>query len=47
MDIVVFEHDQEYVLEAFRRGDFDFVDGVSEVAEVDSTLLFPGKSRIA
>ena len=35
MDIVVFEHDQEYVLEAFRRGEFDFVDGVSEVAETE------------
>jgi len=35
MDFVVFEHDQEYVLEAFRRGEFDFVDGVSEVAETE------------
>lgn len=35
MDVVVFEHDQEYVLEAFRRGEFDFVDGVSEVAETE------------
>jgi len=35
MDFVVFEHDQEHVLEAFRRGEFDFVDGVSEVAETE------------
>jgi hypothetical protein len=35
LDFVVFEHDQEYVLEAFRRGEFDFVDGVSEVAETE------------
>jgi hypothetical protein len=31
MDIVVFEHDQEFVLDAFHQGDFDFVDGISEV----------------
>jgi Transposase DDE domain len=35
MDLVVFEYDQTYVLECFRRGEFDFVDGVSEVAETE------------
>lgn len=35
MDFVVYEYDQEYVVEAFRRGEFDFVDGVSEVAETE------------
>jgi len=35
MDLVVFEYDQDYVLECFRRGEFDFVDGVSEVAETE------------
>ncbi len=25
----------DYVLECFRRGEFDFVDGVSEVAETE------------
>jgi hypothetical protein len=35
MDLVVFEYDQSYVLECFRRGEFDFVDGVSEVAETE------------
>ncbi len=35
MDLVVFEYDQNYVLECFRRGEFDFVDGVSEVAETE------------
>lgn len=35
MDLVVFEYDQAYVLECFRRGEFDFVDGVSEVAETE------------
>ncbi len=35
MDLVVFEYDQNYVLECFRAGEFDFVDGVSEVAEAE------------
>ncbi len=35
MDLVVFEYDQGYVLENFCRGEFDFVDGVSEVAETE------------
>ena len=35
MDLVIFEYDQNYVLECFRRGEFDFVDGVSEVAETE------------
>jgi hypothetical protein len=30
---VVFEHDEEFVLEAFRNGEFDAVEVVSEVAE--------------
>jgi hypothetical protein len=33
MDLVLFQHDQSSVLEAFRQGDFDFLDGVSEVEE--------------
>ena len=32
-DLVVFEHDKEVVLEAFRRGEFDAVEVVNEVAE--------------
>ncbi len=35
MDLVVYEYDQSYVLECFRSGEFDFVDGVSEVAETE------------
>jgi hypothetical protein len=35
MDLVIFEYDQDYVLENFCRGEFDFVDGVSEVAETE------------
>jgi hypothetical protein len=32
-DLVLFAHDKEFVLEAFRRGEFDAVEVVSEVAE--------------
>jgi hypothetical protein len=35
MDQVLFQYDQSLVLEAFRQGDFDFVDGVSEVEETE------------
>ncbi len=35
MDHVLFQYDQSFVLEAFRQGDFDFVDGVSEVGETE------------
>jgi hypothetical protein len=35
MDAIVFEYDQEYVLENFCQGEFDFVDGVSEVSETE------------
>jgi len=33
MDVVLFQHDHSFVLEAFRQGAFDFVDGVSELEE--------------
>jgi hypothetical protein len=45
MDLVVFEYDQAYVLECFRRGEFDFVDGVSEVAETEF-FRYIGAKRI-
>jgi hypothetical protein len=45
MDLVVFEYDQTYVLECFRRGEFDFVDGVSEVAETEF-FRYIGAKRI-
>jgi hypothetical protein len=32
-DLIVFEHDKEFVLEAFRRGEFDGVEVVNEIAE--------------
>ena len=35
MDVIIFEYDQEYVLENFCQGEFDFVDGVSEVSETE------------
>lgn len=34
-DLVVFEHDKEFVLEAFRSGEFDSLEVVSEVVERD------------
>jgi hypothetical protein len=45
MDLVVFEYDQNYVLECFRSGEFDFVDGVSEVAETEF-FRYIGAKRI-
>ena len=35
MDLVLFQYDQDCVLDAFRRGEFDFVDGVSEIEETE------------
>ena len=35
MDLVVFEYDQNYVLECFRSGEFDFANGVSEAGETE------------
>src|SRR6266511_4789024 len=35
MDFVLFQYDQHFVLDAFRRGEFDFVDGVSELEETE------------
>jgi hypothetical protein len=43
MDLVVFEYDQNYVLDCFRRGEFDFVDGVSEVGETEFFRYIGGK----
>jgi hypothetical protein len=33
MDVVVYEHDQSFVVDSFRGGDFDYVDAVDEVEE--------------
>lgn len=33
MDVVVYEHDQSFVVDSFREGDFDYVDAVDEVEE--------------
>lgn len=35
MDLVLFQYDQSFVLGAFRQGEFDFVDGVSELEETE------------
>lgn len=35
MDLVVYHHDQSFVVERFREGDFDYVDAVSELEETE------------
>ena len=35
MDFVLFQHDQSFVLDRFGEGEFDYVDGVSEVEETE------------
>ena len=35
MDLVVFEENKPYVLEAFCEGDFDYIEAASEVVETD------------
>jgi hypothetical protein len=35
MDLVLFQHDQSFVLDRFCEGEFDYVDGVSEVEETE------------
>jgi hypothetical protein len=35
MDLAAFEHDRQFVIEALRRGEIDFLENVSEAAEAD------------
>lgn len=35
MDFVVYQHDQSFVVDSFREGDFDYVDNVSELEETE------------
>ena len=35
MDLVLYQQDREYVLEHFRQGEFDFIDGAGEVFETE------------
>ena len=35
MDLVAFEHDRKFVIEALRRGEIDYLENVSEAAEAD------------
>jgi len=35
MDLVCYEHDQGFVLERFKQGEFDYVDAANEVVEAD------------
>ena len=45
MDIVCYEHDQGFVLERFREGEFDFLDAASEVVETEF-FRFIGAKKI-
>src|SRR5258708_20536882 len=35
MDFAAFEHDRQFVIEALRRGEIDYLENVSEAAEAD------------
>ena len=35
MELIAFEHDRSFVMDAFRHGEFDFLETVSEAAEAD------------
>lgn len=43
MDIVCYEHDQGFVLERFREGEFDYLDAASEVFETEFFRYIGGK----
>ena len=45
MDITCYEHDQEFVLEQFQNGEFDYMDAASEVTETEF-FRFIGAKRI-
>lgn len=45
MDVVCYEHDQGFVLERFREGEFDYLDAASEVVETEF-FRFIGAKRI-
>ena len=43
MDMVVFEEDKRFVLDAFMRGEFDYMESASEVVETDFFRFIQGK----
>lgn len=44
MDMVVFEEDRAYVLEAFTRGEFDYMEAASEVVETEFFRFIQAKA---
>jgi hypothetical protein len=47
MDVVVYEHDQSFVVDHFREGDFDYVDAVDEVEETQFFRYLGGHKILA
>jgi len=47
MDVVVYEHDQSFVVDSFREGDFDYVDAVDEVEETQFFRYIGGHQILA
>jgi hypothetical protein len=47
MDVVVYEHDQSFVVDSFREGDFDYVDAVDEVEETQFFRYLGGHQILA
>jgi hypothetical protein len=41
---MLYERNDSYVIEAFRRGEFDYLEGVGEVSEVDFFRVIAGKN---
>jgi hypothetical protein len=41
---MLYERNDSYVIEAFRRGEFDYLEGVGEVSEVDFFRALTGKN---
>ena len=41
---ILYERNDEYVIEAFRRGEFDYLEGVGEVSEADFFRALAGKN---
>jgi hypothetical protein len=43
MDLVIFEQNKPFVLEALEDGDFDYIEAASEVFETDFLRFIKGK----
>jgi hypothetical protein len=43
---MLYERNDSYVIEAFRQGEFDYLEGVGEVSEVDFFRALAGKNLL-